>query len=37
MGKRRVLSPQSVWDTEAVAAAFEQSGAKLHHVPRLYK
>lgn len=37
MGKRRVLSPQSVWDAPAVEEAFRQAGAKPNHIPRMYK
>lgn len=37
MGKRRLLSPQSVWDPDAVAAAFDAAGANPSHIPRMYK
>ncbi|KAL4857551.1 putative dual-specificity RNA methyltransferase RlmN 2 [Chlorella vulgaris] len=36
MGKRRKLSPESVWDYEAVLKAFEAVGAAAIHVPRMY-
>lgn len=35
MAPRRRLSPQSVWDSEAVTAAFEAAGANTKHIPRL--
>lgn len=37
MPKKRVLSPQSVWDAGAVEAAFAEAGVKPFHVLRLYK
>ena len=37
MVKRRVLSPQSVWDAAAVEVAFQAAGAKPSHIPRMYK
>jgi hypothetical protein len=37
MGKRRKLSPESVWDYEAVLKAFEAVGAAAIHVPRMYR
>lgn len=36
MAPRRRLFPQSVWDSEAVTAAFEAAGANTKHIPRLY-
>lgn len=35
MAPRRRLSPQSVWDCEAVTEAFEAAGANTKHIPRL--
>ena len=37
MVKKRQLSPQSVWDVDAVRLAFEAIGANPKHIPRLYK
>lgn len=36
MPKKRILSPQSVWDVGAVEAAFAEAGVKPAHVLRLY-
>ncbi|KAL4420786.1 hypothetical protein ABPG75_010442 [Micractinium tetrahymenae] len=36
MGKRRVLSPNSVWDAAAVEEAFKAAGANTRHIPRMY-
>jgi len=37
MPKKRILSPQSVWDVDAVTAALEAVGVNTeYHVPRLY-
>lgn len=36
MGKRRVLSPNSVWDAAAVEEAFRVAGANTRHIPRMY-
>ncbi|KAL4539433.1 hypothetical protein Ndes2437B_g02191 [Nannochloris sp. 'desiccata'] len=36
MPKKRVLSPQSVWDFQAIQTAFEGAGVKSSHVIRLY-
>jgi hypothetical protein len=38
MAKKRKLSPQSVWDTEALTAAFDEAGVKsAHHVLRVQR
>jgi hypothetical protein len=37
MVKKRKLSPQSVWDTEALQAAFLEHDIKYVHVVNLYK
>ncbi|KAK9806306.1 hypothetical protein WJX72_009538 [[Myrmecia] bisecta] len=37
MVKKRVLSPQSVWDKKQLTAAFEEAGIKVSHIPKLYK
>ena len=36
MVKKRQLSPQSVWEIDAVTAAFEAAGVRPLHLPRLY-
>ncbi|KAL4451304.1 hypothetical protein ABPG77_009376 [Micractinium sp. CCAP 211/92] len=36
MGKRRVLSPNSIWDAAAVEEAFRAAGANTRHIPRMY-
>lgn len=37
MPKKRVLSPQSVWDVNAVTDAFSELGIKQLHIYKLYK
>lgn len=37
MARKRVLSPQSVWDEPALRAAFEEHGIKALHIPVLYR
>lgn len=37
MPKKRVLSPQSVWDEPALRLAFDRAGVKALHLPPLYR
>jgi hypothetical protein len=38
MVKKRVLSPQSVWDQDALTEALDAAGVKAAlHIPKLYR
>lgn len=37
MPKKRLLHPQSVWDADALAGAFDEAGVKPLHIFPMYK